>query len=60
MVKSINTHLRHIVGDVKLTYEELTTVLTQTEACLNSRLLVPVNAPNEDGIQVLTPEQFLI
>ena len=59
-MKSAKTHLRRIVGDVKLTYEELSTVLTQIEACLNSRPLVPVNTPNEDGIQVLTPGHFLI
>ena len=59
-VKSAKTHLRRIVGEVKLTYEELSTVLAQIEACLNSRPLVSVNTPNEDGIQVLTPGHFLI
>ena len=37
------THLKHVIGKVKLTYEEMTTVLTQIEACLNSRRLVPVD-----------------
>ena len=52
-------HLRRILGDVKLTYEELSMVLTQIEACLNSRPLVPL--PNDDdGIEELTPGHFPI
>ena len=59
-VKSTKMHLRHIVGEVKLTFEELSTVLAQIEACLNSRPLVPLNTPDEDGIEALTPGHFLI
>lgn len=59
-VKSTKTHLRRVVGEVKLTFEELSTVLAQIEACLNSRPLVPVNTPDEDSIEVLTPGHFLI
>ena len=58
-VKSMKTHLRRILGDVKLTYEELTTVLTQIEACLNSRPLVPL-ANDDNGIEALTPGHFII
>ena len=58
-VKSMKAHLKRILGDVKLTYEELSTLLTQIEACLNSRPLVPL--PNDDdGIEALTPGHFLI
>ena len=59
-VKSTKTHLKRIVGDVKLSFEELTTILTQIEACLNSRPLVYFNSPDDDGIEILTPGHFLI
>ena len=58
-VKSMKRHLRKIVGNVRLTYEELATVLTQVEACLNSRPLTPM-PESEDGIEVLTPGHFLV
>ena len=58
-VKSMKTHLKRIVGDVKLTFEELATILAQIEACLNSRPLVPVTG-DEDGIEALTPGHFLV
>lgn len=58
-VKSAKKHLRRIIGDSKLTFEELTTVLAQIEACLNSRPLTP--APSDvDGLEALTPGHFLI
>ena len=53
-------HFRCIVGDVKLTYEEAYTILTQIEGCLNSLPLVYTGNSTEDGLEVLTPGHFLI
>ena len=44
---------------MKLTFEELTTVLTQIEACLNSCPLTPL-PDAEDSPKVLTPGHLLI
>lgn len=56
-VKSAKMHLCRSKAHF---FEELSTVLAEIEACLNSRPLVPLNAPDEDGIEALTPGHFLI
>ena len=59
-VKSAKLHLRKVVGTQRLTYEEFHTILTQVEACLNSRPLIALNSQSQDGITALTPAHFLI
>ena len=58
-VKQVKHHLKRIVGDRKLTYEELYTTLTQIEAVLNSRPLAPVSDDPND-YTAITPAHFLI
>ncbi|XP_033224281.1 uncharacterized protein LOC117177569 [Belonocnema kinseyi] len=52
-------HLRRVIGNSTLTFEEMTTILTQIEAFLNSR---PLSAQSDDptDISALTPGHFLI
>src|ERR1700712_1108025 len=58
-VRSMKHHLKRIVGEATLTYEELSTLTQQIEACLNSRPLWPLTNDPED-IEALTPGHFLI
>ena len=59
-VKSFKRHLYRIMGDTKLTFEEMTTTLTQIEACLNSRPLTPLPTSEDANFEVLTLGHFLI
>ena len=59
-VKSAKHHLKRIVGEQKLTYEEFSTITAQVEACLNSRPLLHLDSHSPDGIQPPTPGHALI
>ncbi|XP_062541107.1 uncharacterized protein LOC134209140 [Armigeres subalbatus] len=59
LVRSTKKHLRAVIGKAPLTFEELITVLCQTEACLNSRPLCAVSKFH-DSTEALTPGHFII
>lgn len=59
-VRSVKAHLKHILHQQLLTYEELSTVLTRIEACLNSRPMVALHDEPQLDNMVLSPGHFLI
>ncbi|XP_029663034.1 uncharacterized protein LOC115235400 [Formica exsecta] len=58
-VKSFKHHLRRVLGESTLTYEEMSTLLAQIEACLNSRPLQAMS-DDPDDLAALTPGHFLV
>lgn len=59
-VKSMKFHLKRILQNYVLTYEQFNTVLCQIEAVLNSRPLLPVVADDVNDFSYLTPGHWLI
>lgn len=58
-VKSVKNHLKKIVGNQLLTTEEMTTVLAEIEALLNSRPLSVLSSDPSEPL-ALTPAHFLV
>ncbi|GFT76069.1 integrase catalytic domain-containing protein [Trichonephila clavipes] len=58
-IRSVKFHLKRVLGETILTFEELTILLTQIEGLLNSRPLSYVNDSDIECISTLTPSHFL-
>ncbi|XP_073949686.1 uncharacterized protein [Choristoneura fumiferana] len=58
-VRSVKHHLRRILNLTHLTFEEMTTCLSEIEAVLNSRPMTPISSEPSD-LTALTPAHFLI
>ena len=58
-VKSFKHHFKRVTSGAILTFEELSTLAAQIEACMNSRPLTPISDSPNDFIP-LTPAHFLI
>ncbi|XP_011858773.1 PREDICTED: uncharacterized protein LOC105556299, partial [Vollenhovia emeryi] len=58
-IKSAKTHLKRILGNALLTFEEFYTLTTEIEACLNSRPMSPMSHDPSD-LSALSPGHFLI
>ena len=59
-MKSAKHHLKRVIGQQRLSYEEFATIDSQVEACLNSRPLGALTSHSTDGISPLTPGHFLV
>jgi hypothetical protein len=58
-IKSMKYHMRRVIGNTCMNFEEMSTIMTQIEACLNSRPLCQIPSDPKDP-QALTPGRFLI
>ena len=58
-IKIMKHHLNRIMGNLHYTYEQMSTLLTQIEAIMNSRPLSPLSNDHNDLLP-LTPGHFLI
>lgn len=56
-IKSMKNLLYRVLGKARLTFEELNTVLTRVESCLNSRPITPMSSDPSDR-SYLTPGYF--
>lgn len=58
-IKSVKSHMKRVLGNTSLNYEDFITLLAQIEATLNSRPLSPLSTDPSD-LTPLTPGHFII
>ncbi|XP_058811251.1 uncharacterized protein LOC131676146 [Topomyia yanbarensis] len=58
-VKSFKKHMKASIGTSVLLKDDLETLITQIESCLNSRPLTQLSSEPED-LEILTPGHFLV
>lgn len=58
-VKLIKHHLKRVLGNIRLTFEDFNTVIIEIEAIVNSRPLWAIPS-NIDEYEALTPGHFLV
>ncbi|XP_031632094.1 uncharacterized protein LOC116346288 [Contarinia nasturtii] len=58
-VNTVKTHMVKALGNNSLTFEEMTTLLAQVEAAINSRPLIALPSDPSDEICALTPAHFV-
>ena len=58
-IKFMKHHMRRVIGNACISFEEMSTILTRIEACLNSRPLRQIPSDPKDP-QALTPGHFHI
>lgn len=58
-VRTVKYHLKRVAGNALLTFEDLSTLLIEIEAVLNSRPMSPLSCDPSD-LTPLTPSHFLI
>ena len=58
-IKSIKYHCKRVIGETLQAFEELSTLLSQIKATLNSRPLLNIDNSDVDCINTLTSSHFL-
>ncbi|KAJ0172004.1 hypothetical protein K1T71_012767 [Dendrolimus kikuchii] len=58
-IKSAKYHIKRVMGNAHLTFEEICTLFAQVEAVLNSRPLCPISNSPDDFLP-LSPGHFLV